>query len=249
MRMGWDPETEEDLEFFFDPIFAQKPHSLDDFNRYLTERQPALVIIDPLARFIKADDFNAYGMTYVMAIISELAKRNDCHFAIPQHIPRGRHDDADAATAAYGSIAIGGSVNARFVCTSKPGGVYTIRSSKGKGAGFVPLEEETILKRDPETGRISIQGAYSWKDQARALMDRVFALVDGSEDETLSAQDIAGRLGILRSAASSAAQMLYSERKPEYRRIDREGTGQKGKPFRFKRLLQSRLTNGNETNS
>lgn len=244
LKMGWDPETEDNLEFIFDPIFAQKPRALDQFHQYLLERQPSLVVIDPLGRFIKADDFNSYGMTYVMAVISELAKETDCHFAVPQHIPRGRNDDADTATAAFGSIAIGGSVNARFVCTHKPGNIYTLKTSRGKGAGFVPLEEELILTREESTGRITAQGAYSWKDQAKALMDQVQRIVDGSEDP-LTAQEIAQQAGIMRSAAGSAAQMLYAEKRPEFRRIDREGKGKAGSPFKFKKLTQLSMSNGN----
>jgi hypothetical protein len=247
-KMGWNPETEDNLEFVFDPIFAQKPKALDQFHQYLIERQPALVIVDPLGRFIKADDFNAYGMTYVMAVISELAKSTDCHFAIPQHIPRGRNDDADAATAAFGSIAIGGSVNARFVCTHKPGNIYTLKTSRGKGSGFVPLDEEIVLEQNAETRRITLKGAYSWKDQAKALMEQVQRIVDDADDP-MSAGDIAARLGIMRSAASSAAQMLYSEKNDKYRRIDREGKGKAGSPFKFKKLVQSSLQSSAATRS
>ena len=238
-KMGWNPEEEDNLEFIFDPIFAQKPRALDQFHQYLIDRQPSLVVIDPLARFIKADDFNAYGMTYVMAIISEMAKSTDCHFAVPQHIPRGRNDDADAATAAFGSIAIGGSVNARFVCTHKPGNIYTLKTSRGKGAGFVPLEDELILTRD-ENGRITAAGAYSWRDQAKALMGQVLQFVESAEDP-MTAQEIGQRLGLTRSAAMAAAQMLYAEKHPENRRIDREGIGKSGSAFKFKRLTQSDL--------
>jgi len=68
-------------------------------------------------------------------------------------------------------------------------------------------------------------------------MDQVLRLIESS-DEALTAGDIAGRLGIMRSAASSAAQMLYSEKRPEYRKIDREGKGKAGSAFKFKKLLQ-----------
>ena len=105
--LGWNPE-QDPMDVLIDPVMAIRPNSFEQFHQELLERKPALVIVDPLGRFQKIDDINDYGTTYAMARFSELAKRCDCHIALLHHIPRGRSDDADPATAGFGSIAIAG---------------------------------------------------------------------------------------------------------------------------------------------
>ena len=238
-KSGWDPANDTDLRFIFEPSFATRPRAMFELRKTLTEFEPALMVIDPLGRFMQVKDFNDYATTYVMATISDLAKQYDCHIAMPHHIPRGRNDDADTQTAGLGSIVIGGSVNNRFVLTRKPGDIYTIKTSRGKGSGFVPFEGEQVVKRDEDTGRISLVGAYSWKEQAVALKEQVFKLIERS-DEPLSATTIGRELGVFRSAAGSAANMLFYETPP---RIMREGTGKKNAKFVYFKIVQTSLSN------
>jgi hypothetical protein len=236
-RLGIDA-INDPLECVFDPSFSGRPRSLSDLRKKMGELQPGLCIIDPLARFMPIKDMNSYEVTYVMATISDLAKEFDCHFAIPHHIPRGRHDDADAGTAGLGSIAVGGSANARFVCTKKTGGIYTLRTSKGKGVGFVPLDDEVVLKRDEQTGAIDVEGVYSWKQQAAALEEQAFQAIDRSE-EPLTAAALSREIGCQRSIAGAAANSLVRAN-----RVAREGKGKGTSAFRYSRLTQSSLSNG-----
>jgi hypothetical protein len=228
IKLGWDAETD-DLDFMFDPVFAMRPNALEDFHQKLVETQPALVVIDPMGRFQQIKDFNDYGSTYMMANLSELAKRADCHFALPHHIPRGRSDDADASTAGLGSIAIGGSVNARFVVTKRPGEIFTVKTSKGKGVGFVPLEGEQRVAPNSETNWIEVTGAYTWKEQARALKPAVLEVIEQNA-EPMTASKIAEQMchGGLRSSIGAAANMLYGDGL-----IQRTGTGRRNSPYEF----------------
>jgi hypothetical protein len=237
IKLGWDAEVD-DLNFLFDPVFAMRPNALEDFHQKLIETRPALVVIDPMGRFQQIKDFNDYGSTYMMANLSELAKLAECHFALPHHIPRGRSDDADASTAGLGSIAIGGSVNARFVVTKKPGEIFTVKTSRGKGVGFVPLEGEQKVGPNPETGWIEVQGPYSWKDQARALKTAVLAAIEQSA-EAMTSSKIAEQMGHsgLRSSVGAAANMLHADGQ-----IQRIGAGRRHSPYEFAALSIS-LTN------
>lgn len=235
-RLGIDP-SRDPIQCVFDPSFSGRPRSLIDLRKKMGELQPGLCIIDPLARFMPIKDMNSYEVTYVMATISDLAKEFDCHFAIPHHIPRGRHDDADAGTAGLGSIAVGGSANARFVCTRKTGGIYTLRTSKGKGVGFVPLDDEVVLKRDEATGAIDVEGVYSWKQQAAALEEQAFQAIDRSE-EPLTAAALSREIGCQRSIAGAAANSLFRAN-----RVAREGKGKGTSAFKYSRLVQISLAN------
>jgi hypothetical protein len=198
---------EDPIDFLIDPVMAIRPNSFEQFHQKLIELKPSLVVIDPLGRFQKIDDITDYGTTYAMAKFSELAKQTNCHIALLHHIPRGRSDADDPATAGFGSIAIAGGCNARFVFIHKPGDLYTVLSSKGKGGGFRPFEGEQTLAMDPETGWVTISGAYTWKEQARGIQPMVLALINQS-DEWLTAQEIGRALGVQRSIAGAAAKEL-----------------------------------------
>ena len=207
--LGFDPARDA-IDFLIDPVMALRPNSFEQFHQTLLDRKPDLVVIDPLGRFQKIADFLGYETTYAMAQFSELAKRTDCHIALIHHIPRGRSDTDDVATAGFGSIAIAGGCNARFVCTKKSGGIYTLQSSKGKGGGFRPFEGEQVLALDPDTHWVTIKGLYDWKEQARAVEGAVLEAINQS-DEPLSANEIGRAVHVQRSIAGSAAKSLTNQ--------------------------------------
>lgn len=225
-RLGIDWESDR-IDFLIDPVMCLRPNALEQFHQKLQEFKPDLVIVDPLGRFTKFTDITSYETTYAIAEFSELAKRCGCHLVLLHHIPRGRNDDADAATAGFGSVAVAGGCNARFVFVSKPGGIYTIKTSRGKGGGFVPFDEEMRLSRDVETSWVTLEGSFSFKDQARALKPRVLECVQAS-DEAMTGAQIGQELGIQNSAARLAANMLVEDGE-----IMRSGSGTKGKPYVF----------------
>lgn len=204
--LGWNPDTD-DIDFIVDPVMALRPNSFEQFHHTLLTRKPHFVVIDPLGRFQKIADFTGYETTYAMAQFSELAQQTNCHIALLHHIPRGRDDAADAATAGFGSIAIAGGCNARFVCTKKAGAIYTLQTSRGKGGGFVPFEAEQVLNRDETTHWVTLRGNYDWKEQARAVMPKVLEAVNQSDDP-LSANELGRIVGVQRSIAGSAAKSL-----------------------------------------
>lgn len=208
-RLGWEPERD-DIDFLIDPVMAIRPNSFQQFHQKLLELKPNFVIVDPLGRFQKIDDITDYGTTYAMAQFSELAKQTNCHIALLHHIPRGRSDADDPATAGFGSIAIAGGCNARFVFVHKKGDIYTVQSSKGKGGGFRPFDGEQTLKRDSETGWVTLGGAYSFKDQARGIKQQVLEIIRNSDRE-LTSDAIARELHVQRSAAGLAAKMLADD--------------------------------------
>lgn len=213
LKLGWNPD-DDPIHFLIDPVMCLRPNSFEQFHAQLLQIKPSLVVIDPIGRFQKIEEgdggFNGYGMTYAMARFSELAKRTDCHIALLHHIPRGRSDQDDAATAGFGSIAIAGGCNARFVCLKKPGDMYTLKTSKGKGGGFMPFDGEMRLEKNPETEWVTLAGAYDWKDEARALKAAVTDLVMNSDQEWTS--DALGRaLKVQRSTAGLAGRLAAED--------------------------------------
>lgn len=211
-KLGWNP-TEDPIDFLIDPVMALRPNSFDQFHQKLLALKPALVVIDPLGRFEKHDDVTDYGMTYAMARCSELAKQTDTHIAFLHHIPRGRNDEDDAATAGFGSIAIAGGCNARFVCVRKTGPIYIVKSSQGKGGGFEAFAGEQILERNEETHWITLKGPYSWKDQADAVRPQVEQAINEDGDWLTTFELHKKVKGVSQSVAGSAAKTLANEGK------------------------------------
>jgi DnaB helicase-like protein/AAA domain-containing protein len=239
-------EANDPIEFIFEPTIAMMKNGIEQFHQQLLAFKPALVVIDTLGRLQKVADFNGYESTYLMAMISELSKQTDSHLALLGHIPRGRHDDEDVATAAFGSIAFSGGANARFVVSRKPAsGLHTLRSSKGKGAGFVPLEGEILLERDGFTGEIHSGGLYTYKEQAMASKDKLLEFLDNHEDEQFSGHQLGRELGVPASICRVAGNSLFAEQ-----RIKREGQGTKGKPYLYAALtFQNTGNSSNDGNT
>ncbi len=209
MGMDWDQDP---IDLLIDPVMALRPRSFEQFHEQLLTIQPSLVVIDPVGRFQKIEEkdggFNGYGMTYAMAKFSELAKQTNCHMLLLHHIPRGRNDSDDPATAAFGSVAIAGGCNARFSCIKKPGDIFIVTSSKGKGGGFIPFDGEQKLAKDSETEWVTLAGAFSWKDQSDAIQPKVLEIVKTAE-RWMSTNEIAQEANVQRSIAGAAAKSLY----------------------------------------
>lgn len=211
LGIDWDNDP---IDLLVDPVMSLRPNSFKQFHAKLLELRPSLVVIDPIGRFQKVEEkdggFNSYGMTYAMAQFSELAKQGDAHFLLLHHIPRGRSDADDPASAAFGSVAIAGGCNARFSCIKKPGDVYCVVSSKGKGGGFTPFDGEQKLKKDPETEWVTLDGPWSWKDQADAIKPKVLEAINNA-DEWTTALELSRIVKVQRSIAGSAAKSLYKQ--------------------------------------
>jgi hypothetical protein len=221
------------IRFMFEPMIARMKKGPEQFFAELAAWRPDIVIIDPFARLKEIADFNDYNNTYLMAMLSQYAKTVDAHFALPGHIPRGRPPGSAAATAAFGSVAFGAGVNARFVVERKEGtDIYVLRSSKGKSAGFTAMEGDHVLERDPYTGRIALGKAFSFGQQAGALKPRVLEVINQAPLQDWTAAALAKEAGMATGLVRAALGMLHDDQQ-----IERTGTGKKGNPYQFQKLL------------
>ncbi len=232
-KIGFNDEDAQWCRFLFEPMMAQIEKGLEQFVKILQDFQPTLVIIDPYPRLKIIEDFHSYTNTYLMGMLSWMATTLDAHLALPGHIPRGRGDDDEVATAGFGSISFSGGVNARFVVTNR-NGIHTIRSSKGKAAGFVPLDAEYVLRRDEATGRIAMGDPFSWKDKGRAAADPVASFLAAHNDRCFDLGTLAREIHLQKSVVRTALGSLVYEG-----RIKREGEGLKKSPFIYSSLTFS----------
>ncbi len=224
-KLGFDESDAQSCLFMFEPMLAQIRNGFEQFVRLLQDFRPTLVIIDPYPRLKIIQDFHSYSNTYLMSELSALAKLVDAHVALPGHIPRGRNDDDDVATAGFGSISFSGGVNARFVVTDRSG-MHTVRTSKGKAAGFQPLDAEYRLLKDDYTSRITLGSPWSWKDKGRAVKEKVLAFLKEHNDQPFDLATLARTIEIQRSVVRSALILLYGSQE-----IKRSGEGLKNDPY------------------
>lgn len=224
-KLGFTDADAAWCKFMFEPNMAQIENGLEQFVKVLKDFEPTLVIIDPYPRLKAIEDFHSYTNTYLMGMLSEIAKTINAHLALPGHIPRGRSDDDDVATAGFGSISFSGGVNARFVVTNR-NGIHTVRSSKGKAAGFVPFDAEYVLSLDADTSRVVLGEPFSWKDKGRAAADPVAAFLAANNDRPFDLASLAREIHLQKSVVRTALGNLFNEG-----RIRREGEGLKRSPF------------------
>ncbi len=236
-KLGFNDDDGENTLFIFEPMLAQMENGLEKLVKMLLDFGPTLAVIDPYPRLKKIEDFTGYENTYLMAQLSHVARLVRAHFALPGHIPRGRDDDADVATAGFGSISFSGGVNARFTVTNRKG-THTIRSSKGKGSSFKAFDAEYVTQQDEMTNRISLGAPWSWKDKARSYMEVVQQFLDSHEDRPFDVVTLAKEIRAQKSVLRTAANMLFGHQK-----IKREGDGLKSAPYIYASLAyQGKLT-------
>ncbi len=224
-KLGFNEEDGDNTLFIFEPMLAQIENGLEKLVKMLLDFGPTLAVIDPYPRLKKIEDFTGYENTYLMGQLSHVARLVRAHFALPGHIPRGRDDDADVATAGFGSISFSGGVNARFTVTNRKG-THTIRSSKGKGSRFKAFDAEYVTQQDEMTNRIVLGAPWSWKDKARSYMEVVQQFLDSHEDRPFDVVTLAKEIRAQKSVLRTAANMLFGHQK-----IKREGDGLKSAPY------------------
>lgn len=96
------------------PLYGAFPALLE----ILQEEQPALLIIDPLFKFVQIKDGNDYSeATRAMAPLLELAQKTGTHICCLHHAHKGVADGADAV---LGSIAFAASVEATLMLKKDP---------------------------------------------------------------------------------------------------------------------------------
>jgi hypothetical protein len=228
-KLGLTEDDTDRIDFIFEPTIASMPRPMEQLAERIIEFGSSLVVIDPFARLSRIDDFKGYEATYLMAKLSELAKRTNAHLILVSHIPRGRSDNDDVATAAFGSIAFSGGVNARFVQSKNiKTNIRTFRSSNGKGGGFRPLDGERILKMDEDTHRVMLGGLYDWKVEADRAKEPLLRFLNANPDKIWTAAELRKELTFSENVCRTAANALFGEQK-----INRFGKGKKSSPYEY----------------
>jgi putative DNA primase/helicase len=192
--------------------------------RELTELlKPVLVIIDPLFRLTKVKDGNDYiQVTNALDPLLRLSRDTGTHVLCVHHSSKGQRDGGDSV---LGSTAIFGSVDTLMVM-KRHEHYRTLQTIQRYGDDL----EETILNFDRETRTVTIGGTR--QEQDVNMMKKAIICFLSTQNEPITEAVInQGVEGAVRFKCK-ALRELVAENK-----INREGKGSKGSPFKYSTIL------------
>jgi hypothetical protein len=119
----------------------------------IIEFKPKMVILDPLSRVIRVEDWSAYGgMTAALEPFILMGQKYHCHVCIVHHESKGRLGES-SGNKVLGSTALYGSVET-LISVSASRGYFSIESSQRTGVNLPP----TAIHFDKTTGIITALG-------------------------------------------------------------------------------------------
>lgn len=193
------------------------PNAITALAIAIAEVDPVLVIIDPLSRVLRVNDFNEYGsMTRGLEPLIDLARKTGTHIVALHHEGKTEREGGDAL---LGSTALYGSVDAH-VQLRKRESTRTILTSQRYGVDL----PETIIEMSEETGIITAKGKAEDLTIEKIKIEIVNAF---GFNEQLSGKEIkervkANSMGIISKALG---ELLENEV------LLRVGMGAKGSPY------------------
>lgn len=191
-----------------------------DLCKLTLELKPALVIIDPLFKFVRVADEKAYSETCrAIEPILTLARETDAHVVLVHH--SGKAERIDATDGILGSTAIFGGVDAAIIL-KRADRYRTVQSSQRYGTDW----PETVLEFDPDTRSLSL-GAEKSEAEAARIAEAILQYLRASQEPRTREQIeayIEGKAGPMRKAL----RCLVEDGK-----ICREGSGTRGDAFLF----------------
>jgi hypothetical protein len=184
------------------------------------EAEPAaLVVIDPLFRFIRVRDGNDYAqMVEALNPLLDLAHKSGACVLVTHHAPKGERLDIDSP---IGSTAISGAPDTVMILRRTER--YRTLSSVQRVGEDLP---ETVVELDPETRAVHVGGTRHDADVATvkaAILEHLSSLTEPVDEAAIDA-GVEGRTKHKREALRGLVEKA---------RVQRTGAGKKGDPYRY----------------
>jgi hypothetical protein len=209
--------TKEDEIYIF--ASTAPADALAQIRAIIEDQRPALLIIDPLFRFMRVRDSNDYAqVTQALEPIVALARETGAHVLCVHHEGKGDRPGGDAI---LGSTAIFGAVDTAL-SMKRTERYRTISSVQRYGNDL----EETTLRFDPAT-RITTLGETREREEELRIGEGILAFLETKKTPVTEAEideEVEGRRAIRKRALR---QLVKEER------VSRLGRGGKGDPYRY----------------
>jgi hypothetical protein len=200
--------------------------ALEALKAEIEEHSPALVIIDPLSRFVRVSDYNSYAeVTLRLEPLIDLARESGCHFLALHHNGKGERESGDAV---LGSTGFFGAVDA-LITMKRRERVRTLESVQRYGEDI----PETVVHMNAETGIVTAGGDLN----ALQIEEHKAKVLEAIGGDTLTENDIRERAGGNQSLIAKALRALR-----EGGDVQRIGAGKRGDPYRYERNSVSRFS-------
>ncbi len=200
-------------------IAPSPSNGLAQLQQATKEYQPALIIVDPLFRFIHAKDTNDYPeMTRVLDPLLRLGRDTGAHVVGVHHLRKGRGSGADDS---LGSTSIGGIVDTTFLLWRAEGG-RTLRTVQRYG----PELEPTIITLDPANGVVSA-GPLQRDATEAVITDAIMGFL---RNQTAAVEEAAIVDGV---RGDTATKERVLRKLVERHVVNRIGRGVKRDPYRY----------------
>jgi RecA-family ATPase len=184
----------------------------------IREKKPALVIIDPLSRFVRLNDFNDYAqVTRKCEPLIDLARTSDCHILALHHSGKRERGGGDAV---LGSTGFFGAVDTLLEMTKRRDGVRTLKSIQRYGDDL----PEIIVQIDPDSGFITEGGDV----RTVQLEEYKTKVREALESESMAEPDITKSVGGNQTLTARAIRELFGDGI-----LARTGAGKKGDAFLY----------------
>jgi len=201
--------------------------ALAGLETLLNEYQPALVIVDPILKFIRLRDGIDYAeVSAALEPITDLARRSGAHISFIHHLGKGERNGGDAF---LGSTALFGAVDTGLLMKRKDQ-ARTLESFQRYGDDL----PESVLLLDPETGRVHMGGTAA-SARLEGVSESVLAAVQ-------SLCELAAQTGAERPTETDIREHIKGDqtvtakalrRLLESGALTRTGAGKRGDPFRY----------------
>jgi putative DNA primase/helicase len=192
-------------------------NAIDALARAIKQWQASLVIIDPLSRFVRVNDFNSYGeVSRVLEPVIDLARQSGAHILGLHHNGKAEREGADSL---LGSTAFHGAVDTLIIMRRKDNNRY-LYSDQRYGENL----PETVARLDLPTGKLTPDGDLV-THQVHGLKPKI---VETLGSETLNQSQIKERVVGNANLISRVLRELVDEGV-----IERMGHGVKNDPFLY----------------
>ena len=210
-RMG---AQEEDIILHFG---SSPEDAIEKLEAAIVEYKPALVIIDPLMRFIRVRDANDYAlMTRALDPLLHMARLSGAHVLCVHHAGKSDREGGDSI---LGSTALFGTVDTALIMRKKAAG-RTIESIQRYGEDI----PETVICLDVESGLVSTSGTMEDVEIEAAEERIVEAIGDGVLTQAEVRKSVEGRTKYVVAALHNLHNRGV---------LHREGTGTRGDAYTY----------------
>ena len=230
--IGWNEEDWLDINTI--PPVADNPKKFDWLREHIRERKYGVVVLDTMFKFLKIEGSNDYDKgVYAQVPLEEICRDTGVHFVVLHHARKNSISEASSvAEAILGATSIAGAACA-CIMINRRGKVYTFKMDPPRYGDAI--DGEVILEKD-ENGWIRDGGGFKgrWVNEAKVWVLEAAEKQQGwFTARDLNVEDPMG--GGQKMAVKTVQWIikLLMDEDEDKRKLQCQGKGKKGDPFRY----------------